>query len=245
MTEATRRLSFGGSVEAYERGRPDYPAEAVAWLVPAGARDVLDLGAGSGKLTRALVDGVRRVVAVDPDARMLDALSARLPDVDARAGSAESIPRAPGSVDAVVVGQAWHWFDAGRASREIARVLRPGGSLGLVWNIRDPASEIAASLAAIARPSDHEAQVLGDGPKVPEPFGAVERTVVRWTRRLRPEDVVDMVTTRSYLLTESDAERRRVAAAVAGLARAHTGDDGLVVVPYVTHCFRARTPTLP
>ncbi len=139
MTESQRdrSLSFGSEAAAYERGRPSYPPEAIDWLLPPGARDVLDLGAGTGKLTTRLVERGLDVVAVDPIAEMLELLSSALPDTPALLGTAEQIPLPDNSVDAVLVAQAWHWFDLERAVAEVARVLRPGGRLGLVWNTRD------------------------------------------------------------------------------------------------------------
>ena len=132
-----RSLSFGSQAAAYERGRPSYPPEAVDWLLPDGARDVLDLGAGTGKLTSRLIERGLNVVAVDPIAELLDVLRTTLPDTPALSGSAEQIPLPDNSIDAVLVAQAWHWFDPDRAAAEIARVLRPGGRLGLLWNVRD------------------------------------------------------------------------------------------------------------
>ena len=104
---------------------------------PTGARDILDLGAGTGKLTTRLVERGLDVVAVDPIPEMLELLSTSLPDTPALLGTAEEIPLPDDSVDAVLVAQAWHWFDPERAIKEVARVLRPGGRLGLVWNNRD------------------------------------------------------------------------------------------------------------
>ena len=133
MDERQRQAaSFGAAAEAYERGRPEYPPAALDWLLPAGARDVLDLGAGTGKLTRQLVARGLNVVAVDPSGGMLEQLRAAVPGVPAMIGRAEEIPLQDGVVDAVLVAQAWHWVDPERAPREVARVLRPGGRLGLV-----------------------------------------------------------------------------------------------------------------
>jgi SAM-dependent methyltransferase len=146
----TEHLPFGAVAEAYARHRPGYPAAAVAWaLEPTSGRDLLDLGAGTGKLTEALlrVPGAR-VTAVEPDPPMLAELTARHPDVDARLGGAEAIPLPAGSVDAVLVGQAWHWFDHERALPEIARVLRPGGVLATLANGEDPAVEWVAGYRA-------------------------------------------------------------------------------------------------
>lgn len=141
MTDRAR--SFGAVADAYDRYRPGYPAAALDWaLAPlldrSPATAVLDLGAGTGKLTDAVVGrpGVT-VTAVDPDPAMLARLRERLPAVDARIGPAEEIPLPDAAVDAVLVGQAWHWFDQLRAVPEIARVLRPGGVLAVVWNDDD------------------------------------------------------------------------------------------------------------
>jgi ubiquinone/menaquinone biosynthesis C-methylase UbiE len=130
--------SFGRVAEAYDRGRPPYPPEALAWL--AGELDVtrastvLDLAAGTGKLTAALVPLAGHVIAVEPVAEMRRVLSAGHPDVEVLAGRAEQIPLPDRSLDAVFVAAAFHWFDADAALAEIHRVLRPGGGLGLLWN---------------------------------------------------------------------------------------------------------------
>ena len=129
--------SFGGVAEAYERGRPTYPAEAARWLLGDQPLTVLELGAGTGKLTRVLVGLGHDVHATDPDAEMLAVLEARLPGVRTAVASAEEIPLADWSVDAVVAAQAFHWFDLDRALPEIARVLRPEGMLCLLWNQRN------------------------------------------------------------------------------------------------------------
>jgi SAM-dependent methyltransferase len=130
--------SFGRVADAYDLGRPSYPPEALRWLADELRLDerstVLDLAAGTGKLSAGLVPLVGRVVAVEPVAEMRRVLSARLPRVEAVAGTAEAIPLADGAVDAVIVGAAFHWFDAEAALREIHRVLRAGGGLGLMWN---------------------------------------------------------------------------------------------------------------
>ncbi|MEA2418164.1 MAG: hypothetical protein QOE60_370 [Thermoleophilaceae bacterium] len=128
-------VGFARSADAYERGRPEYPEAAVRQVVaavPAGAT-VLDLAAGTGKLTRPLLAAGLSVIAVEPVAEMRAALPA---DALALDGTAEAIPLADGSVDAVTVGQAFHWFDGDAALAEIARVLRPGGLLALIWNAR-------------------------------------------------------------------------------------------------------------
>jgi ubiquinone/menaquinone biosynthesis C-methylase UbiE len=134
-------LGFDNNAGAYEAARPSYPAEAVAYIVGHGGigpgRRVLDLAAGTGKLTRLLVPTGAEVVAIEPVAGMRDQLVAQSPDVEVHDGTAEALPLADGSVDAITVAQAFHWFDAPVALAEMRRVLRPRGHLFLVWNIRD------------------------------------------------------------------------------------------------------------
>ena len=147
---------FSRAVSEYERGRPGYPPEAVAILARelglGSGRTVLDLAAGSGKFTRALVAAGADVVAVEPVDAMREALEASLPGVRALAGTAEEIPLPDGAVDAVTVAQAFHWFDGERALAEIHRVLRPGGRLGLVWNWRDQSDPLMARLTELMEP---------------------------------------------------------------------------------------------
>jgi SAM-dependent methyltransferase len=132
-----RAQSFGDVAAAYEAGRPSFPAEAVTWILgPGRGLQVLDLGAGTGKLAAVAAELGHHVIAVDPSPEMLE-VCRRRPGIDTMVGAAESIPLAHASVDAVVVGQAFHWFDHARALPEIARVLRPNGVLGLLWNNPD------------------------------------------------------------------------------------------------------------
>ena len=130
----TRSKSFGEIATDYDRFRPGPPDEAVDWLLPAGAVDVLELGAGTGGLTRQLVERVRHVRAVEPDDRMRAVLADRVPGAEVVAGRAEEIPADDSSFDAVMVASAWHWVDEERAVPEVARVLRPGGWLSLLWS---------------------------------------------------------------------------------------------------------------
>jgi SAM-dependent methyltransferase len=136
---------FGAEAEAYDRARPSYPADAIDWLVKCLAieegRKVVDLAAGTGKLTALLAGAGADLMAIEPVTAMRDQLRERLPEVPVLAGVAEALPLADQSVDAIVVAQAFHWFDAKRAMAEIARVVRPGGHLGLLWNARDRSVE--------------------------------------------------------------------------------------------------------
>ena len=159
-SKARHATSFGAATRAYERGRPSYPAEALDWLLPDGARRVLDLGAGTGKLTRDLAARGLDVVAVDPSAGMRAELGRVLPDIPVLAGSAEHIPLDAGSVDAVLVAQAWHWVDPKAAVPEIARVLKPGGRLGLLWNVR--VEPVASRSYYLVLPEREQQAMLGE-----------------------------------------------------------------------------------
>ena len=232
--------SFGAAAATYERGRPPYPPEAVDWLLPDGATRVLDLGAGTGKLTRQLRDRGLDVIAVEPSAGMRDQLTRAVPGITAYAGSAEEIPLPDGSVDAVLVAQAWHWVDRSRAVPEVARVLVPGGRLGLAWNMRDEREAWVAELGRIlhdAGEPDREDQAT-----IGPPFGPVERHDVAWQHRISRDELIDMAASRSYVLTMPDEQRARVLAQVRHLADtdpALAGSDELVL-PYVTECYRAQ-----
>jgi SAM-dependent methyltransferase len=228
--------SFGAAAAAYERGRPPYPAEAVDWLLPAGASRVLDVGAGTGKLTRQLLDRGLDVVAVAPSGGMREQLERAVPGVPVHPGSAEAIPLPDGSVDAVLVAQAWHWVDLGRAVPEVARVLVPGGQLALVWNIRDEREDWVAELGRIMHdPNDHRRQDRGIiGP----PFGPVEHRDVKWRHRISAAELIDLAASRSYVITMPDEQRAAVLAGVRRLAdRVGSGE---LVLPYVTECYRAQ-----
>ncbi|WP_309226677.1 MULTISPECIES: methyltransferase domain-containing protein [unclassified Mycolicibacterium] len=231
-----RSLSFGEQAAAYERGRPSYPPEAINWLLPNGAVDVLDLGAGTGKLTVRLAERGLTVTAVDPIPEMLEVLSASLPSVPALLGTAEEIPLPDNSVDAVLVAQAWHWFDPQRAAAEVARVLRPGGRLGLVWNIRDERLGWVKELSRIIGPEHDPSQST-----LPDAFTDLETDRVEWTSYLTPQALLDLVASRSYCITSPAEVRRQVLDEVRELLTTHpalASSTGLAL-PYVTHCVRA------
>jgi SAM-dependent methyltransferase len=231
-------LSFGSAAAAYERGRPSYPPEAIDWLLPRGARQVLDLGAGTGKLTTRLVERGLEVVAVDPIPDMLEVLRTSLPETSALLGTAEEIPLPDNSVDAVLVAQAWHWVDPERAIPEVARVLRPGGRLGLVWNTRDErlgwVRELGRIIGSDGDPGRTEVSL-------PAPFTALERRRVEWTNYLTQQALIDLVASRSYCITSPAEVRTRTLDQVRELLATHpalANSTGLAL-PYVTVCIRA------
>jgi SAM-dependent methyltransferase len=237
--------SFGRAAATYEAGRPEYPVAAVEWMLePAASRTplrVADVGAGTGKLTRAVLALGADVVAVDPDPAMLGQLRAGLPDVRTVEGSAERMPLPDASVDAVVLGQAWHWVAPDAGSREIGRVLAPEGVLGLIWNIRDEGVPWVARLTEIMHGSNAEQLIAEGGPRVADPFDELERREWAWSRRMSPEAVLDMVRSRSYVITARPEERARIEREVVEHVAQHpsAGADGTIEMPYVTHAFRA------
>lgn len=236
--KVARARSFGAAADAYERARPGYPDAAVDWLVPKGARTVLDLGAGTGKLTRSLASRGLEVVAVEPLAEMRTTLAWAVPEVKALAGTAEAIPLEDDSVDAITVAQAWHWVDPERATAEAARVLRPGGALGLIWNRRDERVDWVAQLGEVMGSGEAEAITL-EGVEIGPPFGPTESFVTDWERPMDADLVVEMAASRSYVITATARRRREI---LDGVRRVVETDPHLGTefdFPYRTYCFRA------
>jgi SAM-dependent methyltransferase len=232
--------SFGAVAGIYERGRPSYPAEAIDWLIPAQARRVADVGAGTGKLTRQLRDRGLDVIAVEPSAGMREELHRAVPGVPVLAGTGEQIPLADGTVDVVIVAQAWHWVDPERAVPEVARVLAPGGRLALLWSRRVEDEEWVADLSSIigSRGTPGSSRHF---PEIGPPFGPVERRSVDWVHRLSRAEMTDWVASRSYVITLSDERRHEVLAQVQDLLDTHpalAGQDE-IALNMVTRCSRA------
>jgi SAM-dependent methyltransferase len=227
--------SFGPVAHIYERGRPPYPPEAVDWLLPAGTPRVLDLGAGTGKLTRQLHERGLPVTAVDPSEGMLAELRRVLPEVPAHLGSAEHIPLPDDSADAVLMAQAWHWVEPAVAVPEITRVLSPGGRLGLLWNLRNDTEDWVRRLGQIIDSSDQDRDV-----RVGAPFGPVEVREFRWTHHIGRDALLDLVASRSHVILLPPDERAAVLAQVRQLMVTHPALVGRAEypMPYVTHCAR-------
>ena len=237
-----QRTSFGSVAAGYAAHRPDYPADAVTSLVGERPRRVLDLGAGTGLLTGALLAAGHEVVAVDPAAPMLAELRARHPQVVTHVGEAEAVPLPDGSVDAVVAGQAAHWFDPGPAAAELRRVLRPGGAVGLVWNTRD---EEVPWVAALGRVLAGAARAHAADEDVVDAFAGalgarVEHHRSGIVQRVGPEQVVAGIATRSYVATMDDARREEFLGEVRAVLDTHPDTRGrdLVDLPYRTDAYR-------
>lgn len=231
--------SFGSVAAAYERGRPGYPPDAVRWLVGRDAASVLEVGAGTGKLTAELVAQGHDVLATDPDEQMLALLREQLPDVRTAVAAAEDLPAGDRSVDVVLAAQSFHWFDHTTALPEIARVLKPGGVLALVWNYRDdriPWVRRLGDLIGTQEQLSDPTGVLG-GSGLFEPPEAASYPL--W-QDINRDSLVDLVVSRSNISTlDEEARAAKIAEVVAFYDDFGRGYDGMQL-PYVTRCFRAR-----
>ncbi|UYM03361.1 class I SAM-dependent methyltransferase [Solicola gregarius] len=234
-----RGRSFEGVADDYARARPGYPDRAVDSLLPAQRARVLELGAGTGKLTETLAARGHAVIATDPSGAMLRQLRAVL-DVPAIEAGAERLPFRSESFDRVIAGQAFHWFDAERALPQIARVLRDGGELGLVWNTRDESIPWVRELTDLIGSEGSDFRWLYDGPlPSSELFGPLEREDFGMWQVLDLETLLALVRSRSYVATLADADRDALLDRVRELHVRHArGSDGLRL-RYVTSCFRA------
>jgi SAM-dependent methyltransferase len=243
-------MSFGAIADDYDRLRPGPPDEAVDWLLPAAGQVAVDVGAGTGLLSRALARKVSRVVAVEPDERMRAVLAARSPGVEVREGRGEAIPLPDASADGVFFSSSWHWMDPALAVPEIARVLRDGGRFGVIWTtrdrevdwVRDIAREQRASMPnwpderdpARPRPRGHEV-TLPDG----APLRDVQTEVFRFSATMTVDTLVELLGTYSGVITASPADR------AAGLARARAALErrfpgaSEIEVPMMSRCWRA------
>lgn len=246
MATAPRRLTFGAHADEYERARPAWPEEAARWLVPEDAKLVVELGAGTGKLTRAVAALGVRVVAVEPDPRMLAVLRTLV--LDGVEGSAEAIPFDAGVADAVVAGSSFHWFELEPALREIHRVLQPGGRLAFGWNHRDDRHPAVARMGAAV----YEAQARTRGPRwrtrdwaavitASGLFQDVEQASFGLVHELPREALDDHLMSYSGVAGLPEDERRLVSAEVADVLDADPSlsDGGTLRLPFLVSAYRA------
>jgi SAM-dependent methyltransferase len=252
-------MSFGAVADDYDRLRPPPPAAAIDWLVPEGCRVAVDVAAGTGLLSRALARKVPQVVAVEPDDRMAEVLRARSSDaapghIRVARGTGESIPLPDASADGVFISSAWHWLDPERAPAEIARVLRDGGRLGLIWTGRDRETdwirELDAHVRDSARPGGaRDGQGGGRRREIVLPdglFGDGQTAAFAFTRTMTFDDVLGMLATYSGVITADPQDRSDgLALARAALERRFPGVSE-IDVPMRSWCWRAdrvaRTP---
>lgn len=227
MSDSRYARSFGSVAEQYERARPEYADEAVDWLVAEldlepGSR-VLDLAAGTGKLTRQLVRRGLDVIAVEPSDEMRAVLERVVPEAEALAGAAEAIPLPDGSVDAVTVGQAFHWFEPKEAFAEMRRVLRPGGGIALLWNRWDEEDPILSQVDALLRDIRPPAVARGE-----EWESDYERQAFRQLRPMTIEAIVEWAGSTSGWVNAPREKQREIESEIRRLEPAHPGEVSIV-----------------
>jgi len=244
-----RALSFGAIAEDYDRFRPGPPLDAVEWLVSRPCETAVDIGAGTGALTRVLAPRVPRVVALEPDPRMSAVLAARVPRAYVVTGTAEELPLRDACVDAVVGSSMWHWVDEARAATEAARVLRPGGVLGLLWSGPDRSQGWLAEVFArggrgLPRPARDEAvRRARHDVRLPAdaPFASPEIRTLQWSLQVTREQLVGLAGTYSGFIVLPDAERIRLRDRLADVVREHPALAGRqqIELPMRCICWRA------
>ncbi|WP_129669362.1 class I SAM-dependent methyltransferase [Phytoactinopolyspora endophytica] len=243
MSSSNRALSFGQIAGEYDRIRPTYPPAAIEWALGNEPCRVVDLGAGTGILTRQLHELGHDIVAVEPDAEMRGLLESTSPGLRTLHGSGESIPVPDESVDAVLAGQAYHWFRTEEAHTEIARVLRPRGVFAPMWNLRDESARWVAEFTAAAELSQDGSN---DVVRLVDSFGPLfdtpERSQFSHSVTMTPESLLALIRSRSYYLVSPPERQAELDAAVRTFAAEHPDLAGLeqFELPYVAYVFRAR-----
>jgi SAM-dependent methyltransferase len=234
----------------YEAARPSYPPDAVEWFVDhlriAPGRRVADVAAGTGKLTRLLAPSGAALFGVEPVPGMRETLRRLLPELPLVAGTAEAMPFRAATFDAITVAQAWHWFDHERATAEMARVLKPGGRLGLVWNARDRSEpwvdEVWSIMDRVEKRApwrDHENWRDSATKEMPGFGGSLHAAEFRHVQAITPGGVVQRVASVSHVAVLPEAEREAVLDEVRHLLATHPAVRGraTVEIPYRVDCF--------
>ena len=240
---------FGAAADTYVRGRPDYPADLLSWLTSKLAlqagKTCVDLGAGTGKFTKLLLRTSAEVIAVEPVAAMREQLLAGLPSALAVDGTAQAMPLAGGSADAVLCAQSFHWFASVQALEEIHRVLRPEGQLGLVWNVRDESVDWVAALTGILTPYEAGTPRYHSGDWrltfTGGLFTELEETCFPHRHVGTPQEViVDRTLSVSFIASLPDPDRAEVERQLRALIATHPDLRGreTVAFPYQTRAYR-------
>jgi len=256
-----RSSSFGEIASEYERFRPGPRKEAVEWILPTDAKRVVDLGAGTGALSRILIDKVEEVFAVEPDDRMRAVLEQQVRGVTALAGRGEEMPLPDASVDAVIASASWHWMDPIPALNEVARVLVPGGVLGALWSGPDPEGAFLVQAQAMMRQlslgsgGDDAEENLADvvareGNRRPEQsleipdgvgFDQPDFKIFKWKIALNADELVGLLGTFSWIILLSEERKQRIFSEVRRLLKEVLGMEGDVTVDVDFRCDAWRT----
>ena len=236
-----RASSFGSVAETYDRYRPSPPLSAVDWILRSPCGTAADLGAGTGALTRQLARRAGQVIALEPDARMLEVLKRRSPRVFAVRCRAEELPVRAGALDATLVSSAWHWMEPDRTVAELGRVLRPGGVLGVIWNGADRSVEWVAALLGTRDPSPGDRRDRGSRHRFElpphSPFAELDSCVIDWSKPMSRDELVGLAGTYSSMITMAPDERERELDRI----RQVTGtvvDGDMVEMPMRCRCWR-------
>lgn len=234
-------LSFGASAATYDRLRPGYPKAAIDWAIGAAAvATAADLGAGTGRLTALLCERGMEVIALEPDVEMAKLLTARLPQVRAEIATAEHMPLPDASVDAVFIGQAFHWFSRPEADREIARVLRPGGIAAILTNVNPDDADWEGVLYQTVLGEEQPSIAQGPANLDPGLFGDETAELIPNPQQLSLADFLTLPTTWSWVATATAAQQAQVAAEARQLAQRIADPGGeTVTMPYSTRVIRA------
>lgn len=251
IDDSVRSTSFGAAARDYDRYRIGPTPEILERIIAPTCDVVVDIGAGTGAMTRLLLDRVPHVYAVEPDARMCELLGANCPAATVLEGTAEAIPLADASVDAVVASSAWHWVDPERAIPEIARVLRESGTLGLVWTRQNDKVDWVADLDEFRREATQsgdrvrqQIQRFLEEPWLPEgaPFTDIEIWELPWSVKVTREYLVQMLTTFAGFITAPQERKPAILRAFADYIEAESrlGTAELVELPMVCFSWRAR-----
>jgi len=255
--KAARAASFGEVASHYQRYRPGPPASAVDWLLPSPVARVIDLGAGTGALTRLLVDRADDVVAVEPDERMRTVLAEELPGINAVMGRGEAIPLPDSCADAVLASSSWHWMDLLPTLHEVGRILAPGGTLGVLWSGPDPEGPFIAGAQALLADQRHGGDVgtsTDDDADTPmddvagfiledarRPVSSLEipsgtgfeqpdHATFAWEVPLNADELIGLLGTTSWIITMPEERRTRVVSEARRLLRDLMGIDGETTV---------------
>ena len=240
-------MSFGTIAAEYDRLRSGPPEAAIDWLLPAAPKVAVDLGAGTGLLSRALARRVPRVIAVEPDDRMAAVLRTRDPVIEVRQGRGEAIPLPDASADAVFISSAWHWMEPAKAAAEVARVLRDGGRFAVIWTGRDRESdwlrpELWFAESGVDRDRNWARSNIGQREsELPHggEFTNIETRTFLFNQSMTPSDLVEMLATHSRIITSAAADQDLGRARAIAAIRARFPAADVIDVPMRARCWRA------